>query len=162
MAPRRTGHKGAFCWGLCGFFITVKLQCEILCIPSASEGHLLPLPGAQQGGWAALCPWWQLPSWWLCQPRAQQRIGMGWRSEVPRFGGSAVNVCDRICPLSCAGAAPAPGPSGLQPRLFSHFMREKQQNNKRKILTLFTGFFPPLFLFVWDYAEYNLSPSALF
>lgn len=48
-----------------------------------------------------------------------------------------------LCPLSSAGAATHPGPLGLQPRLSSHCMREKQWNDKRKFLTLFTGFFPP-------------------
>lgn len=78
--------------------------------------------GSSLSLWAAAI----LVPWPCCQHRAQQRIRVGWRREVTQFGGSAVNVCDRTCPLSCAGAATGPGPTGLQPCLFSHFMREKQ------------------------------------
>lgn len=148
MALRRARHKGGFCRGVWVFFMAVKLQCKICCMRGISwpslvlsrvDGQLfVPVSSFHPGGFA--CAACTKPSRGTTGKDWPQHGGVGLGSDVPEFGSSAVNVCDRNCPLSCAGAATDPGPMGLQPRLPSHFMREKQSNNKRKFLTLFTGF----------------------
>lgn len=157
--------KGLFAEGCEGVFSS-SVKCAVWeaspdppCCSAGWMGSSVPVSSCHPGGFAlAACT---EPSRGTTGRDWPQQGGLDWGCEVPHFGSSAVSDGDRNCPLSCAGAATDPGPKGLQPRLFSHFKREKQWNDKRKFLTLFTGFFPPS-LFVWDYAEYNLSPSALF
>lgn len=127
--------------GCTWLFIAIKLQCKIRCLSQGPEGHLLTLPtAAQHGGLGSSAGPWRaliLVVYPVCcrhspKPRAQQRNNVrrfaraGWdRGEdsavggvrLPQFGDAGVNVGDWTCPLSCAGAATAPGPAGLQPCL---------------------------------------------
>lgn len=173
IATRRTRHNGAFLLGACGFLsllsCSVKFTVSLKAPGDISWPCWLLLSMVNLG--SSACPWTAVVL--VASPFAASAVASGEPNRettckdlpmqggtegrtvaggvrLSQFGGTGVNVGDGTCPLSCAGAAAALCPMGLQPCLCFLTLYERTSSITKDYFYHTSLFPPPRPFFVSD------------